>query len=111
MFVWAAIKSLSGMWAFAVVYGLVTANIQSLTAPSLMSAGRDPTKIGAEIGMLFALLSVGQLCGPPIAGALIEQDDGKYLYAQIFSGLVILCGCIAISSARVVNAGWNCKKV
>lgn len=111
MFIWISIDSISGMWAFAVAYGLVTANIQSLTAPSLMSAGRDPTKIGAEIGMIFALLSIGMLCGPPISGVLIEKNGGDYLYAQIYAGGIILCGSISFAAARLLCSRQLLKQI
>jgi MFS family permease len=111
MFVWIAIDSLPGMWAFAAIYGLVTANIQSLTAPCLMSAGRDPAKIGAEIGMIFALLSIGMLCGPPIAGVLIEQYHGHYLYAQVYAGCIIMCGSFSFAAARLLCTRQILKKI
>ena len=110
IYVWATIDSLSGFWAFIVLYGLTAANIQSLTAPALASAGRDPAKIGAEMGMIFTFMSLGLLGGPPIAGALIVYGGGSYLYAQMFAGSAFSCGALVFTAARVLSAGWRWKK-
>lgn len=110
VFVWAGIKSISGVWGLVVVYGFVAANIQSLTAPALGRVGRDPAKIGAEMGMLFSVMALGQLAGPPIAGALISHGGGSYLYAQMFAGSVIVCGALLFVAARILSEGWKWKK-
>ena len=107
---WIAVKSLKGLWAFAVIYGFVAANIQSMIAPAIAGSGRDPTKIGVEVGMIFSIIGVGCLCGPPIAGALIERDGGRYLGAQIYAGSVILCAALAFLVARIMSVGWSWRK-
>ncbi|TVY80880.1 Aspyridones efflux protein apdF, partial [Lachnellula suecica] len=109
-FVWAGIHSLSGLWGLVVLYGFIGANIQSLTAPALASAGRDPAKIGAEMGMIFTVMSIGQLAGPPIAGALISSGGGDYFYAQMFAGSVIIGGALLFIASRALSAGWKWKK-
>lgn len=104
-----AVHSASGLWAFATVFGFVAANIQSLIAPALASAGRDPTKIGAEMGMLFTIMSFGLLGGPPTTGALIASENGSYLYAQAFAGSVIVLGALLLLVARTLCVGWIWK--
>ena len=109
-YLWAAIDTLQALWGFAVAYGLIAANIQSMIPPALASAGRDPSKIGVEIGMIFSLNGIGCLCGPPIAGALIKQAEGAYWYAQLFAGSAILSGALVFIVARILCVGWSLNR-
>lgn len=104
-FVWVGINTLAGMWAFAATYGFVAAAMQSMVPGALASAGRDATKIGVELGMVFAATSVAALCGPPIAGALITTDRGHYLAAQLWAGSVTVLGGLVLIAARSLTAG------
>ena len=79
--------------------------------PALASAGRDPSKTGVELGMIFATTSVAALCGPPIAGALITLDEGNYLYAQVWAGSVTILGVLVLVAARTRTVGISpCRK-
>ena len=75
--------------------------------PALANAKSDPSKFGVRMGMIFPVMSIGCLCGTPIAGALIECDGGRYLYAQMFGGSVMLAGAIVLVIPRYMNVGWN----
>lgn len=107
IYVWAAVDSLGGTWAFAVVYGFFGAGIQSMFPPALASAQSDTSKIGVRMGMIFSVMSIGCLCGSPIAGALINVDGGRYLYAQMFGGSVMICGALVLLIPRVLSVGWS----
>ena len=109
-YTWAAIDSLQGLWGFTVAYGLIAANIQSMVPPALASSGRDPSKIGVEVGMIFSIDGIGCLCGPSIAGALIEREGGKYLYAQVYAGSIVMCAALVFLISRTLNVGWSWKK-
>ncbi len=109
-YTWAAIDSVQGLWGFAVVFGFVAANLQSMVPPALASSGRDPSKIGVEVGMIFSINGIGCLCGPAIAGALIQRQGGRYLYAQMYAGSTIMCAALVFLMARILNVGWKWKK-
>lgn len=109
-YIWVAIESLQGLWGFAVAYGLIAANIQSMVPPALASSGRDPSKIGVEVGMIFSINGIGCLCGPPIAGALIGREGGKYMYAQMYAGSMIVCAALVFVITRTLSVGWSWKK-
>ena len=106
-YTWAAVTSIGGTWAFAVVYGFFGAGIQSMFPPALANSQKDSSKIGVRMGMIFSVMSVGCLCGAPIAGALIEKDGGNYLYAQMFGGSIMLLGAIVLLAPRVLGVGWD----
>ena len=86
LYFWAAISSPGGLVGFAVVYGLFGAGIQSLFPATLTSLTMDMKKAGVRMGMVFTVVSVATLTGPPLAGALIQEDGGQYLHAQMFAG-------------------------
>ena len=107
---WIAVESLTGLGGFADIFEFVAANIQSTTAPTITGSGRDPTKIGVEVGMIFSIIGIGCLYGPPIAGALIECDGGHYLGARIYAGSVILRAALAFLVVRIMSIGWSWRK-
>ncbi|KAJ5114618.1 hypothetical protein NUU61_000377 [Penicillium alfredii] len=108
---WAGVTSLSGLWAFAVFYGLFAAGIQSLFPATLSTLTTDLKKIGVRMGMVLSVVAVAALIGSPIAGALIQRDDGEYLYAQMFMGSTILLGTLTLIGARVTRVGTGLARV
>lgn len=111
LYCWAAVNSKGGLGGFVVVYGIFAAGIQSLFPATLSSLTTDLKKAGVRMGMVFSVISFACLTGPPIAGALIQRDDGNYLYAQIFVGTVLMAGCATLAVSRVVKQGWGKAKV
>ena len=108
---WAAVKGLSGLWVFAAFYGLFAAGIQSLFPATLSTLTTDLKKIGVRMGMVLSVVAVAALIGSPIAGALIQRDDGGYLYAQMFMGSAILAGTLTLIAARVSKVGVGLVRV
>lgn len=111
LYCWAAVTSKGGLVGFAAIYGLFAAGIQSLFPATLSSLTLDIKKTGVRMGMIFTVVSFATLTGPPLAGALIEKDDGGYLYAQVFSGSVLMGGCVTLLAGRVASKGWKKARV
>ncbi|KAL9131269.1 MAG: hypothetical protein Q9217_000756 [Psora testacea] len=111
LFCWTAVISEGGLVAFAVMYGLFSAGIMSLFPATLSSLTTDLKKAGVRMGMVFSVVSFANLSGPPLAGALIQKDDGDYLYAQMFAGSVMMAGCATLVAARVAKTGWRIARV
>ncbi|KAF2234210.1 MFS general substrate transporter [Viridothelium virens] len=109
-FAWSGVHSRGGVYAFACAYGLVSAGIQSLFPPTLTSLTTDLTKTGVRLGMGFTIVSFACLTGPPLAGALIQDDDGQYLYAQMWAGSTMVCGGCLLVAARIVKTGFVLKQ-
>lgn len=59
--------------------------------------------MGVRVGMVFTIVSVACLTGPPIAGALIDLRGGDFLYAQIFGGTTVLLGGAVLVAARITQ--------
>ncbi|KAH8880777.1 MFS general substrate transporter [Thozetella sp. PMI_491] len=110
LYAWIAIDSIEGMWAFVAVFGYFGAGVQSLFPASLSSLTEDMSKIGVRIGMVFTVVSVASLSGPPIAGQLIQARGGNYLGAQIFGGTTMVLGTAFLVGARIARHGWVFRK-
>ncbi len=54
--------------------------------------------------MMFKMMS---LLIRDVAGALITLDGGRYLYAQMFSGVAMIIGVGFLQAARVLKVGWR----
>ncbi|EQL29576.1 hypothetical protein BDFG_07806 [Blastomyces dermatitidis ATCC 26199] len=105
IFGWTGIKDINGVDAFSVLYGFFAAGIQSLFPASLSSLSPDLKKTGIRFGMILSVVSFASLTGSPIAGALIQMNNGDYLYAQIFGGASMLVGATVLICARLSVTG------
>ena len=105
---WIPAKSTAPFIVFAVLVGFTNGAYVALTS-SLVAQISDIKKIGTRNGTNWFMYGVGALIGTPIAGALIQRDDGGYLYMQIFAGLAMfISGCLFVGS-RYVQIGFAWK--
>ena len=71
-----------------------------ITIPSSVVARiSHPSATGLRIGIMWATGSIAELIGPPIAGALLKQQDENisYLGCQVFGGINVLTGAIFLT--------------
>ncbi|KAF2103770.1 MFS general substrate transporter [Rhizodiscina lignyota] len=101
MYSWIAVHDLGGIIAFSAVYGFFGAGLQGLFAAALASLTKDLQKIGVRVGMVLTVASIPSLTGPPLAGTLIQEDNGRYLYTQIWGGTCLVVGGFAILAASL----------
>ncbi|KAL5381797.1 hypothetical protein DPSP01_006980 [Paraphaeosphaeria sporulosa] len=104
IFGWIGIHALPSLYVFCVIYGFFGGGIQSLFPAACASLTTDLKKMGVRTGMCFSFVSVACLTGPPIAGALIQRDDGGYVYAQIFGGVALIGGTLTLMAAKFVRS-------
>lgn len=103
---WSLVHSPGGLYAFAVVYGLLSAGFQGLFPATMSSLTKDMTKAGVRNGMGFAITGVAALTGPPIAGALVQVNGGNYRLAQMWAGSVVILGGVVLVIGRISKTGW-----
>lgn len=109
MYCWMAVTTRAESYVFAVVYGLATAAVQGIFVGALASLTKDLSKTGTRFGMVCSILAFATLTGPPIVGALIENDGGRYRTAQVWAATVILLGSLTVGVARVSQTGLKVK--
>ncbi|POS87379.1 hypothetical protein EPUL_003287 [Erysiphe pulchra] len=104
IFSWIFVSNQNGLYIWAVFYGIVSAAVQSLYPAALSNLTKDISKSGTRMGMVLTFISFTALTGAPIAGELIERQGGKYMYAQIFSGLSLIVGSGFLIGSRMVQS-------
>jgi len=58
-----------------VIYGLCSGAFVSLLATPLLSLGK-PNEVGERSGLMFTIVALGAVCGPPISGAIRKASEG-----------------------------------
>jgi predicted MFS family arabinose efflux permease len=110
-FCWVAVKTRDGLWAFAAFFGLFAAGIQSLFPACLASLTPDLQKRGSRMGMGFAVAGIASLTGTPLGGVLVQDDEGGFLYAQMWAGASLITAAIMLAASRYVQAQSRVKNV
>lgn len=106
LFVWVGCSSYSALLVIACLYGFFAAGLQSLYSATIYSFSPDSSKVGIRMAMTFVAIGLACLIGAPIGGALIQSNDGGYLYAQLFAGGSLTVGAGLLLLARVWKSGW-----
>ncbi|DAA75554.1 TPA_exp: Uncharacterized protein A8136_1628 [Trichophyton benhamiae CBS 112371] len=92
---------------FCLLYGFFSGAFVGMVPALLSQVSPDVSKIGVRQGVLFTCVSVATLTGNPIAGAILNQQNGAYWGLQVFAGLM-MAGCVVFYIvARVVTGGFS----
>lgn len=103
MYFWMLVHTKPQLIAWVVFYGFFANAVQALFVGGVGSLTADTQKMGVRVGMVFTIVSFASLTGPPIAGTLIDQRHGNFLYAQIFGGTVMVSGAVALVGAAIAR--------
>ena len=76
VFAWVSVKTITAEYIWIIFLGYFGAGIQGLFPATLAGLTKDLSKSGTRIGMIFSVVSIAALTGPPLAGKLIEVDNG-----------------------------------
>ncbi|KHN95261.1 Major facilitator superfamily domain, general substrate transporter [Metarhizium album ARSEF 1941] len=110
VYCWAAVASVAGLYTFAVIYGLLAAALQALLPAVATTMTPDPSRTGTRVGMILSFVSLANLTGPAICGAIIQQEGGGYMGAQMFAASSIFLGSAMALAARIARAGSDLKR-
>ncbi|KAI7775506.1 mfs monocarboxylate transporter [Diaporthe eres] len=110
-FAWVCVKTKAGMYVFSVFLGMANGAAQGIVLGALASLTADPRKMGVRFGMVATLSGVATLAGPPMAGAIIDSTGGRYLWAQIWAGAVLLASSFIIAASRVSKSGKRIRAI
>ncbi len=107
LYCWTTVDSVTGLWVFAVIYGIFASGIHALFPVVLTSLTDDQKKLGVRSGMGFSIVGCAVLTGPPIAGALVQRAHGSYVGLQIFAGSGMAIALLFGVASRGAKAGWK----
>ncbi|KAG2130784.1 MFS general substrate transporter [Suillus bovinus] len=97
---WMLAKTMIAVMGFAAVYGFLSGAFISVVTPCVAQIS-DIKEIGSRIGALYTLISIPSLVGGPIAGALIQSQNGSYMGMIGLSGSSIIIGSLFILACRL----------
>lgn len=103
---WIPAQSNAGIIVFSALFGFTSGVIVGM-APALVAQISEIREVGVRTGTMFTFVAVAILVSNPIAGALVDANNGKYVYAQVFAGSVMAGGTILYIAARVSIGGWR----
>jgi len=104
-FAWIAVDSVSGLLAFAVLYGLFVGSFVSLPNAALANLTTDLKVVGARMGMSFTFAGIGILIGTPSAGTLIDLQNNSFVRMQVFTAVILLASAAFMTAARIAKVG------
>ena len=108
-FVWLAIDNLGGLIVFGILFGMTSGTYVSMMSATVASISDDIRLLGGRIGLIFLSGGIGVLIGNPIAGVLIDRQDGSYWKMQLFCAiLLVVATCLAFVARwlLVKNTLW-----
>lgn len=103
----ASVISIFAFWTGApgpgpAIAGLVTFGAASgawMVLVTASTAAISPVpEVGMRIGMLWSVGAIPNLVGPVICGVLIGADNGRFVYAGVFTGCTMLVGGLVIAA-------------
>ncbi|KAI0816374.1 major facilitator superfamily domain-containing protein [Xylaria sp. FL0064] len=92
--------------SFASLFGFWSGAAISLTPVCIGQVCRTED-YGKRSGTAFFLASFGALVGIPIAGAILELNNGSYHGLIIFAGVLYVAALAAFIVARGLSTGWR----
>ncbi|KAM0256611.1 hypothetical protein ACHAQJ_004898 [Trichoderma viride] len=105
IFAWAGVTSITGDYVWAVFFGFFGAGVQGMFPATTAGLTKDLSKSGVRIGMIFTIISIAALTGPPLAGKLIIVANGSYIGSQIWGGV-----CLIIGALFLMGASWASQR-
>ncbi|KAL2008901.1 hypothetical protein VTN00DRAFT_7095 [Thermoascus crustaceus] len=108
LLIWPTVPTTAATFILSSLYGFAAAGIQNLHVAAIFSCcGTDRRILNARMAVVFAAISVAGLTGVPLGGRLIDWGDGRYVYAQVFAGTVMMLGGVVLLCATVVRKHWK----
>ncbi|KAL6710479.1 hypothetical protein ACN47E_008527 [Coniothyrium glycines] len=100
-------SSKAAITSFTVVFGFWSGTGISLT-PVCVASVCKMEDYGKRNGTTFSLCSFAVLIGLPIAGAILQTNEG-YTELIVFAGAMYVAAFLAFLATRVVAGGWSPK--
>lgn len=105
---WLPATGNSAIIVFASLYGFASGCILSII-PAMVAQISDIRQFGVRSGALYILSSVGVLIGSPIAGAIVNSQNGQFSGLKIFCGVMLLVGTLFAIISRYSIVGTKIK--
>ncbi|KPM36999.1 hypothetical protein AK830_g9562 [Neonectria ditissima] len=109
VYAWIGVHTRTGMYIFSVFFGLANGACQGTFVGANASLTKDPKKMGTRFGMIQTMSAFASLAGAPTAGAIIDRSNGRFIWAQVWGGTVMIAAATFIAASRIAATGWKFK--
>ncbi|KAJ7493761.1 MFS general substrate transporter [Mycena latifolia] len=96
--IWPFCRTLPSLTVISILYGLTSGSFSALGQVPVAAMG-GPEDLGRRMGTVNTILGFGALCGPPLAGLLVETSLGLKAVGY-FAGGIIFLGAALFALAR-----------
>ena len=107
--VWLPAHSNAPLIVFASLYGFTSGCTLSII-PAMIASISDVRKLGTRNGSLYACAAIGVLIGNPVAGAIVNRENGQFSGLIIFCGVSLLLGTVITVFARHALVGFKLRE-
>lgn len=112
LFGWFGIMNLAGLVVFALLYGMFSGGIVSVTPSAVMTMSPDISRVGTRLGMTFTVTGSAILIGTPIAGAILgEFTESEWNGVIGYSAGGLTVGSLLYGASRLVLYRRTGKKL
>ncbi|WYZ43848.1 hypothetical protein EsH8_VII_000284 [Colletotrichum jinshuiense] len=102
MFAWLGIRNMAGLVVFAILYGLFSGGLVSISPTVIVSLSPDLGRVGTRMGMINFIAGIAILIGTPIAGAILGDYSEIAWQSMIGYGAAALTvGSMCLTSAKI----------
>ncbi|KAJ5177671.1 MFS general substrate transporter [Penicillium coprophilum] len=105
MFALVNLSSLAGMVVVSLLYGFFSGAFVSLPPTCFVHLSPDRSLIGTRMGMGYATMTIGNLIGTPVAGAILQSKGFNSMW--IFGGIMSIAGGLTMMVSRNIQGGGN----
>ncbi|KAF7596218.1 hypothetical protein BBP40_002750 [Aspergillus hancockii] len=99
------VESMPGLIIMLIIYGFFSGAFTSLPPPCFVKLSPNQALVGTRMGMGYAAITIGNLVGAPIAGAIRDNWSSNSMWG--FSGIVSIGGGLVIVLSRCFKGGWR----
>ncbi|KAK1996487.1 major facilitator superfamily transporter [Colletotrichum falcatum] len=102
MFAWLGIRSMAGLIVFAILYGLFSGGLVSISPTVVVSLSPDLSRVGTRMGMMNFIAGIAILVGTPIAGAILG-DHGEAAWRSMigYGAAALTVGSMCLTLAKI----------
>ncbi|KAB8204798.1 major facilitator superfamily domain-containing protein [Aspergillus parasiticus] len=105
MFALVNLSSLAGMVVVSLLYGFFSGAFVSLPPTCFVHLSPDRNSIGTRMGMGYAVMTIGNLIGTPVAGAILQDKGFNSMW--IFVAVILIAGGMTMMVSRNIQARWK----
>lgn len=105
MFALIDMSGLGGVVIIALLYGFFSGAFVPLPPTCFVKLSPDRSLIGTPMGMGYAVMTIGNLIGTPVAGVILHNRGFHSVW--IFAGIMSIAGGLGMMLSRNFQGGWK----